>query len=298
MQQQPQCVAAPPNKLQWNCAQHLALIKHNQARCGTPKRGGLTWVVNVWLRFPLQTAVQQTVGQGHKVQWKLVAMLIKDVKRCCMVKWGPVASICRLYISVIYFSYRLCGLVSRWLVCWKPALIDERESQYWSWTLLEVHLYANLHASFALSLRSAAHAGNQHSKTWAPNRETILTTFFGSAFSPPPAFPCQHVLLSVICKCWANVMYCYTLFRFEGHRFSTAERTTRVGAFIFWDYSLLLNKHTLAASKIWRAFWLLPVLHVAFRRCGWELSWSKREMWMWIVCSMSATMFQGLRIKD
>lgn len=96
--------------------------------------------------------------------------------------------------------------------------------------------------SFALLLLSAAHSGNRHSKTWAPKWETILTTFFGSALSPPPAFPCQHVLLSVICKCWANVMYCYTLFRFEGHRFSIADRMTRVGAFIFWDYSLLSNK--------------------------------------------------------
>lgn len=180
-----------------------------------------------------------------------------------------------------------------WLVRWKPVLIDEREnscslSQYWSWTLLEVHLYVNLNVSFALLLLSAAHSGNQHSKTWAPQWETILTTFFGSALSPPPAFPCQHFLLSVICKCWANVMYCYSLFRFEGHRFSMADRMIHVGAFIFWDYSLLSNKHTLAASKIWRAFWLPLVLHVAFRRCGWELSWSKREMWVWMVVLIRA----------
>lgn len=42
-----------------------------------------------------------------------------------------------------------------------------------------------------------------------------LTTFFGSALSLPPAFPCQHVLLSVICKCCGDIMHRYSLFDFD-----------------------------------------------------------------------------------
>lgn len=36
------------------------------------------------------------------------------------------------------------------------------------------------------------------------NQSSLLTTFCGSALRRPPAFPCQHVRLSISCKCFKN----------------------------------------------------------------------------------------------